>query len=112
VEGKGAAICPVVLAVAMSTAHAQEATKTVIGPTDFSCGKWINTPKRSAEYEVLKSWVTGYLSGTNMGSAGPDFLQGRDVDGLTALIDNYCSRNPLHAITQATYQLILELRGR
>ena len=36
------------LAMAMSTAQAQEQEgKFIIGPRDFSCGKWINTPKKS-----------------------------------------------------------------
>jgi hypothetical protein len=98
------------LAVAMATAQAQE-IKIVIGLTGFSCGKWVNTPKKTAQHQALEHWVTGYLSGINMESAGVDFLQGRDIDGLTAWIDNYCSRNPLHAITQALFELVKELRS-
>ena len=97
------------LAVATSTAQAQEA-RTVIGPLGFSCGKWINTPKQTGEYEALKAWVTGYLSGTNMASS-VDFLRGRDADGVTAWIDNYCRRNPLHVVTQALTELVKELKA-
>jgi hypothetical protein len=101
----------VALVAAMSTAQAQEG-KTVIGPLGFSCGLWTSTSKHTPTHEQLKGWVLGYLSGTNMESEGADFLRGRDADGLTAWIDNYCRRNPLHAITQAIYALTNELRGR
>ena len=51
------------LAVAMSTAQAQEQEgKFIIGPRDFSCGKWASTPKNTAQHDVLGSWVFGYLS--------------------------------------------------
>jgi hypothetical protein len=36
------------LVAAISTAQAQE-ERAIIGPTDFSCSKWINTPKRTSE---------------------------------------------------------------
>jgi hypothetical protein len=99
------------IVAAISTAQAQEA-KTVLGPfPPFSCGKWLNTPKHTAEYEVLKGWVLGYLSGSNMESAGADFLRDRDVDGLTAWIDNYCRRSPLHNLPQAIHELMDLLRA-
>jgi hypothetical protein len=97
------------LIAAISTAQAQEG-RAVIGPTDFSCGKWINTPKRTLYHEQQKMWVLGYLSGINMGSP-VDFLRATDVDGLTAWIDNYCHRNPLQGITQAISALTNELRS-
>jgi len=97
------------LVAAMSSAQAQE-ERAIIGPLDFSCGKWVNTPKRTGDHERLRQWVLGYLSGVNMESSA-DFLRGRDADGLTVWIDNYCRRNPLHAITQATHALITELQS-
>jgi hypothetical protein len=51
------------LAVAMSTAQAQQIPpegRSVIGPLNFSCGKWVNTPKGTAEYFQLRQWVFGY----------------------------------------------------
>jgi hypothetical protein len=100
------------LAVAMSTAQAQEQEgKFIIGPRDFSCGKWTNTPKNTAQHDVLGSWVFGYLSGTNAENAGVDFLRGREPDELMAWIDNYCQRNPVHGITQAINELIKELQS-
>jgi hypothetical protein len=101
------------LVAAMSSAQAQAISpegRTMIGPLNFSCDKWTNTPKDSDEHEVLQLWVFGYLSGINTVSS-TDFLRGRDADGLTAWIDNYCRRNPLHAITQALYALTNELRS-
>ena len=79
------------LAVAISTAQAQEQEgKFIIGPRDFSCSKWTNTPKNTAQHDVLGSWLFGYLSGTNVENAGVDFLRGREPDELM----DYCHRNP------------------
>jgi hypothetical protein len=105
-----AIMLPALIVAAISTAQAQEG-RTVIRPTDFSCGRWVNTPKDTPNYERLRQWVLGYLSGANIESGGADFLQDRDADGLTAWIDNYCRRNSLHAITQALFQLVQELRA-
>jgi hypothetical protein len=103
--------CAVLAVMAFtSTAQAQEG-KFIIGPRNFSCGKWTNTPKNTAQHDVLESWVLGYLSGINAENAGVDFLRGREPDGLMAWIDNYCRRNPPHIITQATNELIKELRS-
>jgi hypothetical protein len=84
-------IAMMLLVAAMSTTHvrgepAQGEYRTSMGPLNFSCGKWTNTPKRSTEHEVLKSWVLGYLSGVNFENADGDFLRGRDIDGVTAWI--------------------------
>jgi hypothetical protein len=100
------------LAVAISTAQAPEQEgKFIIGPHDFSCSKWTNTPKNTAQHDVLGSWLLGYLSGTNVENAGVDFLRGRELDELMAWIDNYCQRNPAHGITQAINELIKELQS-
>jgi hypothetical protein len=100
------------LTVAMSTAQAQEQEgKFIIGPRDFSCGKWTNTPKNTAQHDVQGSWVFGYLSGINAENSGVDFLRGREPDELMAWIDNYCQRNPVHGITQAINELIKELQS-
>jgi hypothetical protein len=40
-----------------------------------------------------------------------DFLRGRDADGLTVWIDNYCRRNPLHPIMRAMVELVKELKA-
>ena len=37
------------LVAAMSSAQAQE-ERAIIGPLDFSCGKWVNTPKRTGDH--------------------------------------------------------------
>jgi len=82
----------------ISTAQAQTISpegKTVIGPTGFSCGKWVNTPKGTPDHERLRQWIFGYLSGANIESGSTDFLRSKDADGLTAWMDNYCRRNPL-----------------
>jgi hypothetical protein len=116
-EGRVLRIAMLVLVAAISTAQAQtELGTTVIIPQrgGLSCGKWTNTPKHSPEHEIYQKWIFGYLSGVNMEHTkhmGSDFLRDRDTDGLTAWIDNYCRRNPLHPITQAVVELINELRS-
>jgi hypothetical protein len=97
-------IATLLLVAAISTAQAQE--RAVIGPASFSRGKWTNTPKRSPERGVYEKWVLGYLSGVNVHQTGPDFLRDTDAEGLTAWIDNYCRRNPLHHVNQAVLELL------
>jgi hypothetical protein len=109
-------IAMLLIVAAISTAQVRSApapgeTRTSLGPLDFSCSKWTNVPKRSTDHEILKGWALGFISGMNWENADGDFLQGRDVDGVTAWIDNYCGRNPLHATTQAIYELIQVLKA-
>jgi len=108
-EEKGLRFVLLALAVAISTAQVQE-PRAIIGPMDFSCGKWVNTPKDTSEHFQVRYWILGYLSGNNMQSS-VDFMRGRDADGLTVWIDNYCRRNPLHAITRAMVELVKELKA-
>jgi hypothetical protein len=96
----------------ISTAQAeQREPRTLFGPLGFSCDKWINAPEDTGERAQLRMWILGYLSGFNVESAGADFLRDRDADGLMALIDNYCSRNPLRPMPQAIQELVQELRA-
>jgi hypothetical protein len=83
-------------------------TPATSGP---SCGRWTSAPKHSHEREVFSKWIFGFVSGVNWAgdSTKADFLRGRDADGLTAWVDNYCRRNPLHDIMQATRELVNEL---
>ena len=57
------------IVAAISTAQAQE-VKHMVGPLEFSCGKWVNTAKNTPRHEVLKTWIFGYLSGVNVAMAG------------------------------------------
>jgi hypothetical protein len=107
-------VTTLLLAVATSTAQAQDDNRTLIEPrtNGLSCGGWTNTPKRSVEHEVFKKWVLGFVSGANWENKDGDFLRGTDSDALTAWIDNYCRRNPLNGISQAVIELMKELRSR
>jgi hypothetical protein len=82
-RGNALRIAMLLLVTAMSTTHtrgepAQFESRTMMGPLNFSCGKWTNTPKRGAEHEVLKTWILGYPSGVNVEGGSTDFLQGRE----------------------------------
>jgi hypothetical protein len=102
-----------VLVLAATLAAQAQDVRIVIEPATggLSCGKWTNTPRKSAEHEIFKKWLLGFVSGVNFESASGDFLQGRDSDGLTAWIDNYCRTNPLHGMTQAAVELVRALRA-
>jgi hypothetical protein len=106
-------IVTLLLAASVSAAQAQNNVRIVIEPATngLSCGKWTNTPKNSAQHEIFKKWVLGFVFGMNFENTSGDFLQGRDSDGLTAWIDNYCRSNPLHGITQAVIELVTVLRA-
>jgi hypothetical protein len=97
----------------VSTAQAQEGTRTIITPATNgpSCGRWTNTPKGSPEREVFRKWVFGFLSGVNWANedSKADFLRGTDAEGLIAWVDNYCRRNPLHDIVRTMQELVMEL---
>jgi hypothetical protein len=82
------------LAAATSTVQAEEGMRSVING-GLSCGKWTQTAKGSFQHEVFKGWVLGFVSGVNFGKAEGDFLRGRDPDGLTVWVDNYCRREPV-----------------
>src|SRR5262245_56308692 len=57
-------------------------------------------PPRGHSFAV---WIS---SGVNVHQTGPDFLRDRDAGSLTAWIDNYCRRNPLHHVNQAVFELL------
>jgi hypothetical protein len=102
------------LVATISTGRAQDENRTVIvlATGGLSCGKWTNTPRRSFEHDVFRKWVLGFVSGVNFENTDGDFLKNMDADALTAWVDNYCRRNPLHGIVQAMLALIQELRSR
>jgi hypothetical protein len=101
-----------ILVASISTVQPQGDVRAIIGPTNFSCGMWSNTPKQSDQHDVLRSWLFGFISGLNFESTSGDFLRGKDPDGLTAWIDSYCQKNPLNTpVTQAAVELVKELRS-
>jgi hypothetical protein len=71
-------IALLLLVATVSTAQAQG--RSVVGPMPDSCGKWTDTPKRTANHERLRMWVLGFLSGINVENQAGDFLLGRDVE--------------------------------
>ena len=103
---------------------AQGETRTVIG-AGMGCGDW--TRARLSEqrgnnnvgdlihrYQMF-AWVTGYLSGANEISQGPDFLTERTGTSTSAIegwIDNYCKANPLDSMAIAAAALKTDLQTR
>src|SRR3974377_2043165 len=83
------------------TMPAQGETRTVIG-VGMACGDWARARLRGQggsnnvwdlihRYQMF-AWVTGYLSGANEISQGPDFLierTGTSTSAIEGWIDNY-----------------------
>jgi hypothetical protein len=100
----------VVIGLLMACQVASAQTTTSIGAGGESCGKWTSQRTDVSARSAREQWVFGYLSGVNRMS--PD-RQARptDAEAISAYIDNYCSRNPLHNIGQASLALIDESGG-
>jgi hypothetical protein len=83
------------------------------------CGTWIaekpvgdrSAANKSWTRIVAESWVVGFLSGYAVAS-NQEFLKGVDSEGLFIWIDNYCQKNPLNHIGDASEELAQELIKR
>jgi hypothetical protein len=91
---------------------------TIMGEGFASCGQWT---KASAEPQgavafAMGAWVRGYLTAQALAATSenhyPDILRDTDADAVMAWVDNYCAKNPLDKIVDATGHLVLELIKR
>ena len=68
------------------------------------CGSW-TAERRAQPYNAELAWVLGYISrATESGR-----LRKTDPDGIAGWIDNYCTQHPLERVSDAAYQLTVEL---
>ncbi len=76
-----------------------------------SCGRWLEERKKdSLESATLTVWVVGFLTAYNVYVApSGDVLEGTDVDGAVAWIDNYCTAHPLETVASASEALVRAL---
>ena len=88
----------------------QAQDRTVIGYQNFSCGTWVST-RAKGQAAKAEAWILGFLSGSNLESLMPDFLTGKDANGIEIWIDNYCRANPLASIITAAVDLRNKLQS-
>ena len=88
--------------------QAQE--RTFIAYQNFSCGTWVST-RAKGQAARAEAWILGFLSGSNSEALTPDFLAGKDANGIEIWIDNYCRANPLESIMKAVSDLRNKLQS-
>ena len=81
-----------------------------IGVGTNSCGKWTEAAQSQVSRATYKSWVLGFLSGSNWQSGS---AQGTvpDPEAAVAFLDEYCKHNPLHIIALGAAALVQESGG-
>jgi hypothetical protein len=80
----------------------------IYGYGNTSCGAWTaNRPKDSAGSAAAVSWVLGFVSGVGFVDKP---LRKTDSAGMTAWIDQYCSKKPLDTLATAAGQMIFDLQ--
>lgn len=83
-----------------------------------SCGEWTSDRRANGADAIIKlTWLGGYLSGQNAVLSAAlnrtvDILEGTDLNGAAAWIDNYCAAEPLASLSTAAQALSAELMGR
>lgn len=86
---------------------------SVMGYISKGCGEWVSSRKETfgPNQAAFEASVVAYLSGIATAKQ-VDFLRTTDWQSLTLWIDNYCSRNPLESLSNATDALAFELIKR
>jgi len=86
----------------------------MLGPGGKSCGFWVKQRAIGGWPSLqVSAWISGFLTAYNLYKPGVyDVTQGIDVEGRSAWIDNYCSQNPLHSISNAGDAFINHLVSR
>ena len=78
------------------------------------CGLWLSVrsgqDESPASKHILQNWVMGYLTGVALAS-GEDFLRDLDGDAAFMVMDEYCKKNPLKDVIDASEHLIEEIRA-
>jgi hypothetical protein len=78
---------------------------TTFGTPD--CGQWI---KENSARD--KSWLLGYLSGINsepLNQKHDALNELNSAQQAYLFVDNYCRNNPLHKVSEAAFNLYIEL---
>ena len=101
-------------------AYAQDAL--IFGAGNVSCGKFIETndSKNRPEGDVLFSWIQGFLTAENyewMAVVGKnnekaDLFYRTDFSAVKEAVINYCRKNPLENLSDASWAITRELTDR
>ena len=91
----------------------------IYGPGANSCGTWTTAAKSGSSQDVLnKIWLQGFITAvnnfylTNLPGVTADLLEGTDIDGANAWVDNYCAAHPLVKLAAAAQALTVELTDK
>jgi hypothetical protein len=109
-------IAAVILCVfAQGVQAAENGRYTVMGAGSGSCGRWIEARREGPlGADRYVEWVEGYLTSFNAWDDpnDSDILDGTDIEGVEASIDNYCKKHPLSPIAEASANVISEVAER
>ena len=96
----------------MSTANAI----TIIGNGLQSCGAYISESDKNSILNTGNiSWITGYLTGLNIGLSiknKSDFLESTDGEAVIGAVTKYCRDNPLATLQEACRDVAVQLLRR
>ena len=103
----------VITAAAICLAAQSAFSQTTFGaPT---CGQWL-ADKSTVMGAVRQTWLTGYLSGINIGYLTWANIKNQDpLDRLSSMaaayawMDNWCRKNPLEGVDDGGQALFIEL---
>jgi hypothetical protein len=97
-------------------------TVAVLGEGNISCGQWLKARQLAADGATIlmtgrfaaEAWVLGYVSAFNgYGlTVSKNVAEGTDVEGIFAWIDQFCRKQPLENVLDATTMLVVELQRR
>jgi hypothetical protein len=94
--------------VAMMAFTLEARSETSFGVPD--CGQWISQPT-----PWQKSWLLGFLTGTNVLWNVTNQIPHDPLDALSSAeqayvwMDNYCRKNPLEKVMRGGWELFFEL---
>jgi hypothetical protein len=96
-----------------SLASTQENGFRAYGPTETSCGTYVQALPGSADEQRIEWWFMGFVSGASreLKLRGVDLTR-TDVGGMKTWLLKYCRDNPLHPVTTAAMSLVDELKPR
>ena len=108
-------LASVVASTAFVAADGEE-RPAIFGEGTMSCGQWLAAgDARSVLRYEAEAWVRGLLTGMNASSPDPaERLIGEDSDPATTRLwlDNFCRKQPLASLFEATVLLRYELKYR
>lgn len=102
----------VVLLFAISAA-AQPAMFDILSNGQDSCGEFLAGGTQHQEVDI--EWILGFISGVNAMSPAGERMVGRsirDIEAVTAWVQEYCRSHPLDYMPNAAGTLRVELSKR